>query len=84
MADGMMQVRLKRISFEAETIHSYELVAPEGGDLPAFTAGCHIDLHLPNGMIRSYSLVNDQSERNRYVVAVNKDAATRGGLPFRP
>jgi tetrachlorobenzoquinone reductase len=79
MADGMMQVRVKRISFEAETIHSYELVAPGGGDLPAFTAGCHIDLHLPNGMIRSYSLVNDQSERNRYVVAVNKDVASRGG-----
>ena len=82
MADGMMQVRLKRISFEAETIHSYELVAPAGGDLPAFTAGCHIDLHLPNGMIRSYSLVNDQSERNRNVVAVNKDAASRGGSRF--
>jgi tetrachlorobenzoquinone reductase len=82
MADGMMQVRVKRIGFEAETIHSYELVAPEGGDLPAFTAGCHIDLHLPNGMIRSYSLVNDQRERNRYVVAVNKDAASRGGSRF--
>jgi ferredoxin-NADP reductase len=82
MADGMMQVRVKRISFEAESINSYELVAPGGGDLVAFTAGCHIDLHLPNGMIRSYSLVNDQSERNRYVVAVNKDAASRGGSHF--
>src|ERR1700730_8782013 len=82
MADGMMQVRVKRISFEAESINSYELVAPGGGDLVAFTAGCHIDLHLPNGMIRSYSLVNDQSERNRYVVAVNKDAASRGGSSF--
>jgi len=82
MADGMIQVRVKRISFEAEGINSYELVAPEGGDLASFTAGCHIDLHLPNGMIRSYSLVNDQSERNRYVVAVNKDAASRGGSSF--
>jgi ferredoxin-NADP reductase len=82
MTDGMMQVRVKRISFEAETIHSYEMVAPGGGDLPAFTAGCHIDLNLPNGMIRSYSLVNDQRERSRYVVAVNKDAASRGGSRF--
>jgi vanillate O-demethylase ferredoxin subunit len=82
MADGMMQVRVKRISFEAENINSYELVAPGGADLPAFTAGCHIDLHLPNGMIRSYSLVNDQRERNRYVVAVNRDAASRGGSHF--
>lgn len=77
-----MQVRIKRISFEAETINSYELVAPDGGDLVPFTAGSHIDLHLSNGMIRSYSLVNDQSEKNRYVVAINKDAAGRGGSRF--
>jgi ferredoxin-NADP reductase len=82
MADGIMQVRVKRINFEAEAINSYELVAPEGSDLPAFTAGSHIDLHLPNRMIRSYSLVNDPGERGRYVVAVNKDAASRGGSRF--
>ena len=82
MADGNMQVRVKRISYEAENINSYELVALAGGDLTPFTAGCHIDLHLPNGMIRSYSLLNDQSERNRYVVAVNKDVASRGGSSF--
>jgi vanillate O-demethylase ferredoxin subunit len=77
-----MQVRIKRISFEAESINSYELVAPAGSDLVAFTAGSHIDLHLPDGMIRSYSLVNDPSERSRYVIAVNKDAASRGGSRF--
>ena len=63
MADSMTQMRVKRISYESENINSYELVAHAGGDLVPFTAGCHIDLHLPNGMIRSYSLVNDQSER---------------------
>ena len=77
-----MQVRVKRISYEAESINSYELVAPTGGNLAPFTAGSHIDLYLSNGMIRSYSLVNDQSERNRYVIAVNKDAASRGGSRF--
>jgi len=82
MADSNMQVRVKRISYEAENINSYELVALAGGDLVPFTAGCHIDLHLPNGMIRSYSLLNDQSERNRYVVAVNRDVASRGGSIF--
>jgi ferredoxin-NADP reductase len=74
-----MQVRVKRISYEAESINSYELVSSTDGALPAFTAGSHIDLHLANGMIRSYSLVNDQSERRRYVIAVNNDAASRGG-----
>jgi vanillate O-demethylase ferredoxin subunit len=77
-----MQVRIKRVSYEAESINSYELIAPAGSELVPFTAGSHIDLHLPNGMIRSYSLINDQGERNRYVVAVNKDAAGRGGSSF--
>lgn len=81
-AERLMQVRVKRISYEAEGINSYEFVAPGGGDLAPFTAGSHIDLHLSNGMVRSYSLVNDQSERDRYVVAVNKDAASRGGSSF--
>ena len=82
MADGLQELRVKRISYEAESINAYELVLPAGGDLPSFTAGSHIDLHLKNGMIRSYSLVNDQSERHRYVIAVNKDASSRGGSNF--
>jgi vanillate O-demethylase ferredoxin subunit len=81
-SDGTISVRVKRITYEAESINSYELVALAGADLAAFTAGSHIDLHLSNGMIRSYSLVNDPSERHRYVIAVNKDAASRGGSSF--
>jgi len=82
VADDMLKVRVKRISYEAQNINSYELVAPSGGDLLPFAAGGHIDLHLPNGMVRSYSLVNDQRERHRYVIAVNKDAASLGGSSF--
>jgi tetrachlorobenzoquinone reductase len=82
MAENIFEVRVKRISYEAENVNSYELVAPRGGELVPFTAGSHIDLHLPSGMIRSYSLVNDQSERHRYVVAVNKDKESRGGSQF--
>jgi tetrachlorobenzoquinone reductase len=82
MPESIVQVRVKRITYEAENINSYELVPHRGGDLVPFTAGSHIDLQLSNGMIRSYSLVNDQSERNRYVIAVNKDAASRGGSKF--
>ncbi len=81
-AGDLREVRVKRISYEAENINSYELMLPEGGDLERFTAGSHIDLHLKNGMIRSYSLVNDQDERRRYVIAVNKDASSRGGSSF--
>jgi vanillate O-demethylase ferredoxin subunit len=80
--EELLQVRVKRISYEAESINSYELVAPAAHDLVPFTAGSHIDLHLSNGLIRSYSLINDQSERNRYVVAINKETASRGGSSY--
>src|SRR6201996_1647007 len=79
MSESVLKVRVKRIGYEAESVNSYELVSPVGGELPRFTAGAHVDLHLANGMIRSYSLLNDQSERHRYVIAVNNDAAGRGG-----
>ncbi|WP_375783827.1 PDR/VanB family oxidoreductase [Bradyrhizobium sp. Pha-3] len=82
MAEMTQDVLVKRIGYEAERINSYELIARRGGELMPFTAGSHIDLHLPNGMIRSYSLVNDQRERHRYVIAVNKDAESRGGSSF--
>ncbi|WGS18733.1 MULTISPECIES: PDR/VanB family oxidoreductase [unclassified Bradyrhizobium] len=82
MADRLLEVRVKRISYEAENINSYELMSLAGDDLVPFTAGGHIDLHLSNGMIRSYSLVNDQRERHRYVIAVNKESAGRGGSKF--
>jgi tetrachlorobenzoquinone reductase len=82
MAESTIEVRVKRISYEADNINSYELTSPTGGDLVPFTAGGHIDLHLSNGMIRCYSLVNDQRERHRYVIAVNKDPAGRGGSRF--
>jgi len=81
-AVDLREVRVKRISFEAENINSYELVLPGGGDLAPFAAGSHIDLHLQNGMVRSYSLVNDQDERHCYVIAVNRDTSSRGGSNF--
>lgn len=74
-----LQLRVKAITWEAPNILSYELRPPHGGELPPFTAGAHIDLHLGNGLIRSYSLLNPQTERHRYVIGVQKDAATRGG-----
>ena len=74
-----MQLRIKSATWEVPDIVSYELRDPDGGELPPFTAGAHIDLTLPNGLIRSYSLINPQSERLRYVIAVQKDRASRGG-----
>ena len=63
----------------AEEIHLYELRDAAGGELPAFTAGAHIALHIPGGATRKYSLCNDPAERDRYVIAVKREAAGHGG-----
>ncbi len=82
MAQETLQLRLRSITHEAAGILSFELRSPADAPLPAFTAGAHVDLHLPQGTIRSYSLVNPQEERHRYLVAVNRDPSSRGGSRF--
>jgi tetrachlorobenzoquinone reductase len=73
-----LQVRVGAIRNETADIRILELQAVEGG-LPAFTAGSHIDMHLSPGLIRSYSLLNSQSETHRYVVGVALEVQSRGG-----
>jgi len=36
----------------AQGIHQFELRRPEGGELPEFTAGAHVAIHIPDGPIR--------------------------------
>lgn len=79
MSGEKLEVRVKSVTFEADRINSYELTPVAGGALPAFTAGAHIDIHLPHGATRSYSLVNPQGETHRYVICVARDAKSAGG-----
>ena len=75
----MIEVVVKSRHNEALDICSYELICAQGGELPGFSAGSHIDVHLPGGLIRQYSLCNHPQERHRYQIGVLKDAASRGG-----
>ncbi len=75
----MITVRVARKAVEATDICSFELVAADGKPLPPFSAGSHIDVQLPGGVVRQYSLCNDPSETHRYVLGVLKDPASRGG-----
>ncbi|HEY2979085.1 MAG TPA: PDR/VanB family oxidoreductase [Burkholderiaceae bacterium] len=74
-----LRVRVARKWAEAQDICAFELVNADGGALPAFSAGSHIDVHLPNGQTRQYSLCNDPTETHRYQLGVLRDAASRGG-----
>jgi len=82
MSSSLLSVRVQAMRFEAQGIVSVELVSPEGAQLPAFEAGSHVDLHLGNGIVRSYSLLNSPAERHRYVVGVLNDRNSRGGSRY--
>src|SRR4051812_11891589 len=73
------KLRVSSVAAETDDIKRYELVSSTGEDLPSFTAGAHIDIIMGNQMRRSYSLANAPSERHRYVIAVLRESAGRGG-----
>jgi phthalate 4,5-dioxygenase reductase subunit len=72
-------LRVKRREQVAEDVFLFELRHPDGELLPEFTSGSHISVRAPNGMLRKYSLCNDPDERDRYVIAVKREANGRGG-----
>lgn len=78
MIDGLT-VRVAAKHDEAADICSFELVHVEGLSLPPFSAGSHIDLIVPGGPTRQYSLCNAPDEHHRYRIAVLRDPKSRGG-----
>ncbi|MGF6734576.1 ferredoxin-NADP reductase/uncharacterized iron-regulated membrane protein [Paraburkholderia youngii] len=74
-----LALKVARKTAEAENIQSFELVDPAGKALPPFAAGSHLDVHVPGGKIRQYSLCNPPGERHRYLIAVMRAEPTRGG-----
>jgi len=47
--------------------------------LPTFQPGAHIDLHLPNGLVRQYSLINGPGETSYYQIGVKLEKNSMGG-----
>jgi vanillate O-demethylase ferredoxin subunit len=78
-APSALTVRVTRKTTEAEDICTFELESTDGSPLPSFSAGSHVDVQLPSGLTRQYSLCNDPAESHRYLIGVLRDAASRGG-----
>lgn len=79
MTGDLIEVVVTRRVLAAPGIMNFELRRPDNGVLPAFTAGSHIDLHLPNGLVRQYSLCNSSSRSEHYEIAVLLEPDGRGG-----
>jgi len=75
-----MLLRIRSITYLAERINGYELVDPNGHDLPPFEAGAHISVRLGEELVRDFSLWNDPAERWRYCIAVLREGRASSRL----
>jgi ferredoxin-NADP reductase len=76
------RVYLHAITHLARDTCAFEFRPIGDAALAPFTAGAHVDLILPNGIRRSYSLCNSQGETHRYVVGVKRASPSRGASSF--
>ena len=79
MSKTTLQARVDRIRRETAEVLSFELVAADGCPLPPFTPGSHIDLYVSRDLVRQYSLCNGPGDTDSYVIAVKREAKSRGG-----
>jgi ferredoxin-NADP reductase len=71
-----LQVRLRALVWEAPGVLSLHLTSADGSPLPAFEPGAHIDVKLPDGTLRQYSLCGDPNDLSHYRLGIR---AVSGG-----
>src|SRR5690606_16910081 len=74
-----LTVVVKRKWQTARGVTGFELADRSGSHLPTFQPGAHIDVHLPNGLIRQYSITNGPGELLSYVIGVKREEVSKGG-----
>jgi len=72
-------LRIHSISYAAEGVLLFDLRSPVAAPLAPFEPGAHIDVQLRQGLVRSYSLLNEGQQVHQYVIGVKRDARSRGG-----
>lgn len=76
---SLLRVRIARKTTAAQGICLLELASEDGVTLPRFSAGSHIDVQLPNGLTRQYSLCNAVGVEDCYEICVLREPNSRGG-----
>ena len=74
-----LRLRVDRRTTGAEGVVVLDLRAPDGTDLPPWSAGAHVDLRLPGGLTRQYSLCGNPADRAVWRIAVLREPESRGG-----
>jgi tetrachlorobenzoquinone reductase len=66
----MLAVHVAAVTVPATNVRALELIDPTGAELPSWTPGAHVDVKLPGGILRQYSLCSDPQDLTRYRIAV--------------
>ena len=74
-----LDVTVKKRLVIAEDVVLFVLESADGSDLPEWTPGSHIDVHLGPSIVRQYSLCGNPADRSVYWIAVLKESKSRGG-----
>jgi ferredoxin-NADP reductase len=80
----MSQIKLKVTDIKELTanIKMFDLISSDGGHLPSWEAGSHIDIQIDEGLCRSYSLANKPGDTKRYVTAILREKNGGGGSQY--
>lgn len=82
-SSDLISVAVAAITPLARDTNAYTFRRPDGAALPPYKAGAHIDVHLPNGLTRQFSLVHPAAaDPLLYVVGIKRDPASRGGTSY--
>jgi vanillate O-demethylase ferredoxin subunit len=75
-------VRVRHLDPAALDVRVLTLAFADSSPLPRFTPGAHIDVHLPFGIVRQYSLCGEVSDSSQYTIAVKLEESSRGGSRY--
>ncbi|GAA4730879.1 PDR/VanB family oxidoreductase [Nocardioides endophyticus] len=79
--EGVLDLMVESLTLLADGVMQVTLVDPDGGWLPVWSPGSHVDVDTPGGL-RQYSLCGDPADRRRYTVGVLHEPASRGGSSY--
>jgi ferredoxin-NADP reductase len=82
LADAYTELVVAAKSEIARDVVTVRLRHPEGKRLADWTPGAHIDVVLPNGLVRQYSLCGDRWDAYEYQIGVLRDRSSRGGSEY--
>jgi ferredoxin-NADP reductase len=77
-----LRLQVHRRTTGADGVAVLELRDPAGAELPAWSPGAHIDLNLPGGLVRQYSLCGDPHDRTVWQIGVLREPDGRGGSAY--